>query len=132
MASSRGKSSFLTPQFPRVHPPNTAKIQRDFNAPLTPAPRPADSSAATIAANSLLLLAEYETTTAAATIYTNAAIAILNNITRLAFNPSWQSILSNGTVNKPANNQLTGIVYGDYYFIKAGNELVRRGLAHCT
>lgn len=104
----------------------------DFNAPLVPAPRPADSSAATIAANALLLLAKHETTAAAANSYTKAAIDILNNITHLAWKPSWQSLLSNGTVNKPANNQLTGTVYGDYYYIKAGNELIMRGLAKCT
>ncbi|KAF8061608.1 glycoside hydrolase family 88 protein [Lyophyllum atratum] len=112
--------------------PSDGIVPWDFNAPLIPAPRPADSSAATIAANALLLLAKYETTASATSLYTNAAIAILNNITRLAWNPSWQSILSNGTVNKPANNQLTGTVYGDYYFIKAGNELINRKLATCT
>jgi len=104
----------------------------DFNAPLLPAPRPADSSAATIAVNGLLLLAKSESSTTAAKPWIDAAIQILNNITTLAWQPSWQSLLSNGTVNEPANNILTGIVYGDYYFITAGTELVNMGLATCT
>jgi len=37
---------------------------------------------------------------------------LLNNVTQLAWRPSWQSLLSNGTVNEPANNQLTGTTYG--------------------
>jgi hypothetical protein len=89
-----------------------ASIHRDFNAPLTPPPRPADSSAATIAANGLLLLAQQETTAAARQMWTNSALQILSNITTLAWRPSWQSLLSNGTVNEPVGNLLTGIVYG--------------------
>jgi hypothetical protein len=61
----------------------------------------------------------------------DGAFTILNNITTLAWKPSWQSLLSNGTVNWPADNFLTGIVYGDYYFIRAGNQLVTMGLASC-
>jgi hypothetical protein len=104
----------------------------DFNAPLVPAPRPADSSAATIAANGLLLLSQLETTPSLKQKFSDAAIQLLSNITKLAWDPSWQSLLSNGTVNKPANNQLTGTVYGDYYFVKAGNELISMGLASCN
>jgi len=103
----------------------------DFNAPLTPAPRPADSSAATIVVNGLLLLSQQETTAEAKNQWTDAALQILTNITTLAWNPPWQSLLSNGTVNEPANNLFTGIVYGDYYYIRAGNELVTMGLASC-
>lgn len=47
---------------------------RDFNAPLDPPPRPADSSAATVAANGLLLLAQVDPTNAAN--WTNAAIQV--------------------------------------------------------
>jgi len=111
--------------------PKDGIVPWDFNAPLEPAPRPADSSAATIAATGLLLLAKYETNNAASKKYSSAAIDLLNSITKLAWRPSWQSILTNGTVNKPVNNALTGIVYGDYYFIKAGNDLVSLGLAGC-
>ncbi|KAJ3781544.1 hypothetical protein GGU10DRAFT_390553 [Lentinula aff. detonsa] len=102
---------------------------RDFDAPLSPSPRPADSSAATIAANGLLLLAQVDP--ANATNWSNAAIQILQNVTSLAWDSSWQSLLSNGTVNWPENNFLTGIVYGDYYYITAANMLVQMGLAEC-
>lgn len=129
---------------------NQTKNCRDFNAPLTPAPRPADSSAATIAVNALLLLAQQESAPDAKQKWIDGALQILSNITALAWKPSWQSLLSNGTVNEPRNNFLTGIVYGscflaifdrimipdlplgDYYYIKAGNELVTMGLANCT
>lgn len=122
---------------------------RDFNAPLVP-PRPADSSAAMIAANGLILLSEGELSlqppnTTGANYYTNAAIEVsalqpltlafyltvdhmsinvltvprplsllqlIANMTALAWRPSWQSLLANGTVNNPQLNNLTGIVYG--------------------
>ncbi|PPQ67671.1 hypothetical protein CVT25_012699 [Psilocybe cyanescens] len=111
--------------------PSDGIVPWDFNAPLSPPPRPADSSAATIAVTGLLLLAQQETTQTAKQQWIDGAFNILNNITALAWNPSWQSLLSNGTVNEPADNFLTGIVYGDYYFIKAGNDLVTMGLASC-
>ncbi|KAF8626251.1 hypothetical protein AX15_004929 [Amanita polypyramis BW_CC] len=101
----------------------------DFNAPLIPAPRPADSSAATIAVNGLLMMAQLDAIESE--FWIDAAIQILNNMTSLAWRPSWQSILANGTVNMPANNSMTGIVYGDYYFIRAGNELLSMGLTKC-
>ena len=44
--------------------------------------------------------------------WTDSAQQLLANITALAWDPSWQSLLSNGTVNWPAGNFLTGIVYG--------------------
>ncbi|KIM49493.1 glycoside hydrolase family 88 protein [Hebeloma cylindrosporum] len=112
--------------------PSDGIVPWDFNAPLTPAPRPADSSAATLAVNALLLLAQQESAPDAKQKWIGGALQILANITTLAWKPSWQSLLSNGTVNKPSNNFLTGIVYGDYYYIKAGNELVSMGLANCT
>ncbi|KAJ7632123.1 glycoside hydrolase family 88 protein [Roridomyces roridus] len=112
--------------------PSDGIVPWDFNAPLIPAPRPADSSAATIAANGLLLLGSLEPNPADGQKWINAAINLLNKITALAWKPSWQSLLSNGTVNKPANNFLTGIVYGDYYYIRAGNELISMGLATCS
>jgi len=112
--------------------PSDGIVPWDFNAPLVPPPRPADSSAATIVVNGLLLLAKHENSPANAAKWTNAAIRILDSITSLAWRPEWESLLSNGTVNWPEGNLLTGIVYGDYYFIQAGNELVSRGLAKCT
>jgi len=113
------------------HIPDDGIVPWDFNAPLIPAPRPADSSAAMIAANGLLMLSRSETTIAASKKWSDAAIEIINRMTALAWRPTWQSLLANGTVNKPANNSLTGIIYGDYYFIQAGNALLEMGLAAC-
>ena len=105
-------------------------VHRDFNAPL---PRPADSSAAMVSANALLLLSKLDTDALLAERWSQAAIEvvlsytvlsliltsalsikIIHHTVALAWNPSWQSLLSNGTVNKPANNSLTGTVYGEY------------------
>lgn len=50
-------------------------------------------------------------------------------MTALAWRPSWQSLLANGTVNKPANNYLTGIVYGgSAFFCMSSRLIVRRRL----
>lgn len=43
--------------------PSDGIVPWDFNAPLVPAPRPADTSAAMIAVNGLLLLADQEKAT---------------------------------------------------------------------
>ncbi|OJT11143.1 Unsaturated glucuronyl hydrolase, partial [Trametes pubescens] len=93
--------------------PSDGIIPWDFNAPLVP-PRPADSSAATIAASALLLLADQELSILNVTgsaYYTNEVIKMLDANTKLAWRPAWQSLLANGTVNNPAQNNLTGIVY---------------------
>jgi len=85
-----------------------------------------------IVANGLLLLGQLDTETTRRPTWITAATQIISNMTALAWDPAWQSLLSNGTVNMPANNYLTGIVYGDYYFVQAGNELIQMGLASCT
>ncbi|TDL27624.1 d-4,5 unsaturated-glucuronyl hydrolase-like protein [Rickenella mellea] len=115
--------------------PSTGIVPWDFNAPTSP-PRPADSSAANIAATGLLLLSRLEGSLSppnvtGAKFWSDAAIKLLSDNTKLAWRPAWQSLLANGTVNKPAGNSLTGIVYGDYYFIKAGNDLLSMGLTSC-
>ncbi|KAK0185876.1 glycoside hydrolase family 88 protein [Armillaria mellea] len=110
--------------------PSDGIVPWDFNAPVEN--RPADSSAATIVATGLLLLSKVETDILNRVKWWTAAINILNDITSLAWDPSWESLLANGTVNKPANNYLTGTVYGDYYYIVAGNELISMGLAKCS
>ncbi|KLO10657.1 Six-hairpin glycosidase [Schizopora paradoxa] len=118
--------------------PSDGIVPWDFNAPLNP-PRPADTSAATIAATGLLLLSRLEQSlsppnTTGSNLWTNFAAQLLTSTAQLAWKPDWQSLLSNGTVNNRANppNNLTGIVYGDYYFVKAGNDLVQMGLAQCN
>ncbi|KAF8919245.1 Six-hairpin glycosidase-like protein [Mucidula mucida] len=92
------------------------RLATDFNAPVSQ--RPADSSAATIVASGLLYLAQLEESGSSnAQKWQTAAIQILNHITALAWNEPWQSLLSNGTVNKSSNNCLTGTTYGDYYYV---------------
>ncbi|KAI0713492.1 d-4,5 unsaturated-glucuronyl hydrolase-like protein [Earliella scabrosa] len=116
------------------HIPSDGIVPWDFNAPLVPAPRPADSSAAMLAVNGLMLLADEEKSVwnlVGHAYYMGAALKILRDNTKLAWSPTWDSLLSNGTSNNPAGSNLTGVVYGDYYFIKAGNELLSRGLAKC-
>ncbi|KAH9915796.1 glycoside hydrolase family 88 protein [Epithele typhae] len=126
--------------------PDDGVVPWDFNAPLDP-PRPADSSAAMIAANGLLLLANRRPPSS-----TPLALRATPTLpSRLAWAPTWQSLLSNGTVNTPKQNTLTGMVYGmqssvvlpaelltnclagrrRLLFITAGNTLVEKGLASC-
>ena len=76
-----------------------------------------------IAANGLFLLADQEFSLLNMTgskYYTNAAIKILIDNTNLAWAPSWESLLANGTVNNPAHNNLPGIVYGECSVLCAG------------
>ncbi|KDN49997.1 hypothetical protein RSAG8_01333, partial [Rhizoctonia solani AG-8 WAC10335] len=110
----------------------------DFDAPAVPG-RPSDTSSATIAASGMLMLSRFEqssSNTTGANYWANAAVRLLSSTTSLAWREesNWQSLLSNGTVNNPANppNNNTGIIYGDYYYIKAGNELLDRGLMNCS
>ncbi|KAH7344841.1 d-4,5 unsaturated-glucuronyl hydrolase-like protein [Rhizoctonia solani] len=110
----------------------------DFDAPAVPG-RPSDTSSATIAASGMLMLSRFEQSSSNATganYWANAAIRLLSSTTSLAWREeaNWQSLLSNGTVNNPANppNNNTGIIYGDYYYIKAGNELLGQGLMNCS
>ncbi|KIY63756.1 glycoside hydrolase family 88 protein, partial [Cylindrobasidium torrendii FP15055 ss-10] len=110
--------------------PSDGIVPWDFNAPTYQ--RPADSSAATIAATALLFLSRVETDASLANKWRTGAINVLNAMTKLSWNESWDSLLSNGTVNKPADNYLTGTVYGDYYFVQAGNDLISMGLASCS
>ncbi|CCM05029.1 uncharacterized protein FIBRA_07229 [Fibroporia radiculosa] len=118
-----------------THLPTDGIVPWDFNAPLDP-PRPADSSAAMIAVNGLMLLSQQERSLSpandtGASYYQNAAMQLLRDNTQLAWRPEWQSLLANGTVDNPQGNNLTGIVYGDYFFVKAGNDLLSMGVASC-
>ncbi|GBE82687.1 d-4,5 unsaturated -glucuronyl hydrolase-like protein [Sparassis crispa] len=127
--SRRMASYFLT------HLAADGIVPWDFNAPLNP-PRPADSSAAMIAVNGLLLLSQQELllnppNVTGSAYYVHAALQVLRDNTELAWRPAWQSLLANGTVNNPAGENLTGIVYGDYFFVTAGNTLLSMDLATC-
>lgn len=94
--------AFFWPKF-------TEYMLRDYNAPT---PRPADTSAAMLIANGLLMLAQYDPEAGAKDRWTNAAVQVLQSNIPFAWKTSWQSILSNGTSNKPSNNYNTGLVYG--------------------
>ncbi|KAH8832001.1 glucuronyl hydrolase [Flagelloscypha sp. PMI_526] len=118
--------------------PSDGIVPWDFDAPTIPPPRPADSSAATLASYGFLRLAT--AVPKEKLKWQGAALQTMSKIIELAFNPSWDSLLSNGTVNWPLGNMLTGTVYdpvfmevdaGDYYFIKVGTELIKQGLGHC-
>jgi hypothetical protein len=126
LATARHMASYFL-----EHIPADGIVPWDFQAPLNP-PRPADSSAAMIATNGLLLLARQEqviSNTSGAAYWTDAAMKVRRSScsgrwTRLdraqlfgdnvqfAWKPQWQSLLANGTVNNPAQNNLTGIIYG--------------------
>ncbi|ELU36373.1 d-4,5 unsaturated -glucuronyl hydrolase-like protein [Rhizoctonia solani AG-1 IA] len=104
--------------------------QNDFDAP-TPN-RPADTSAATIAAEGLFILAEAESgNVTGEDYYKEQGVKLLVHNFKFALQPTWDSILSNGTSNARRNNTNTGLVYGDYYAIQAGNTMLKLGLASC-
>jgi len=50
---------------------------------------------------------------------------ILSGISTLGWKPAWDSLLSNGTANYPNGSYQTGIVYGDYYYIKVRQSSIR-------
>ncbi|KAF8308231.1 glycoside hydrolase family 88 protein [Clavulina sp. PMI_390] len=114
--------------------PNSTYIPAwDFNAPGNPAT--ADTSAGAIAATALIQLATIERSlqnTTGSDYYVNAAINLLNGISNLGWKPTWDSLLSNGTANYPTGSYQTGIVYGDYYYVKAGNDLISNGFISCA
>ncbi|KAG8983312.1 hypothetical protein FRB90_006125, partial [Tulasnella sp. 427] len=109
----------------------------DFNAPSSPTP-PRDTSSAAIASSAMLFLSQMETRAGNQTgsdLWRDHAISLLRDTVALGFrgqNEGWESILSNGTANNPNLNNNTGLTYGDYYFIKAGNMLLDMGLANCS
>ncbi|KAG8742530.1 hypothetical protein FRC10_001297 [Ceratobasidium sp. 414] len=105
---------------------------RDFDAPTSN--RPADTSAAMITAEGLFILSAAEThvgNSTGATYYREKAVKLMTDNFKFAFKPTWDSILSNGTSNSPQNNKNTGLIYGDYYALQAGNTMLKLGLASC-
>ena len=54
-------------------------------------------------------------------------------MTALAWRPDWQSLLANGTVNNPAQNNLTGIIYATSRVARVAPNRVYRaaGMVHC-
>jgi unsaturated chondroitin disaccharide hydrolase len=95
----------------------------DFKSPNIPN-EPRDSSAAAIAASSLLELSQLETEPAKQEKYFNAATSILRSLMSTQYSSiESEAILKHGTHNKPKGEGVdVGIVYGDYYFLKALNQ----------
>mmetsp|Transcript_21333 Transcript_21333/g.46609 ORF Transcript_21333/g.46609 Transcript_21333/m.46609 type:complete len:469 (+) Transcript_21333:163-1569(+) len=101
----------------------------DFQAP--PSLPYKDTSAATGAATGLIELEDWSPGRG----YLAAAQRMLAAVTRsyLAMNPApgmppLASILSGGTVSAPHGSFDTGIIFGDYYYLKALRMLQQRGL----
>ncbi|KAF9650840.1 glycoside hydrolase family 88 protein [Thelephora ganbajun] len=114
--------------------PPSGVVPWDFDAPIDP-PRPADVSAANLAAYALLTLSEQESginNSTGAKYYADAAVKLLADTVNLAWRPSWRSLFSNGTINKPSDDYWTGIVYADYYLVESGNKLLEMGLGGCS
>ncbi|KAG8885868.1 hypothetical protein FRB97_009030 [Tulasnella sp. 331] len=108
----------------------------DFDAPLSPTP-PRDTSSATVASSAMLLLSQMETSIGNSTgsaYWTDKALTLLTDTISLAWRtePEWQAVLSNGTSFFSEGVYDTGLTYGDYYFVKAGNILLDMGLANCN
>lgn len=104
----------------------------DFDAP----DNGRDTSAATIASVGFLQLYQAEASlgnSTGAAYWRDNAIRVLSTTADKYFQTgtAWESILSNGTSNKPSNVYDTGLIYGDYYFVKAGNMLIELGLIGC-
>lgn len=105
----------------------------DFDAP---EPASKDTSAAAIASTGFLYLYHAELSTSnytGAAFWRDSALTVLSRTADRYFqqSPQWDAILSNGTSNHPSGKVDSGIVYGDYYFVKAGNMLLNLGLASC-
>ncbi|KZV92163.1 glycoside hydrolase family 88 protein [Exidia glandulosa HHB12029] len=112
-----------------------AYLPWDFDAPKEPMP-PADASAAMIAAAGFQLLAQIEKSQwnlIGAAQWDNAAHMLISQTASYAWNPSWQSVLSNSTRDNhgiPHSNN-TGLPYADYYWVKNGNYLLASGQLRC-
>lgn len=118
-----------------AHLPSSGAPYWDFNAPL---PTTLDTSSGTLVASALLFLSTIETRLSNATgasHWNSAAITLLSSLATQGIT-GWSgvSILGNGTVNNRAAtpNNNTGIIYGDYYWVEAGNRLLEMGLVACT
>ncbi|CAE6445874.1 unnamed protein product, partial [Rhizoctonia solani] len=104
----------------------------DFDAPESNPS--ADTSAATIAAEGLLILSAAETyigNVTGADYYNKQAVKLLVDNFKFAFKSTWDSILSNGTSYERKGDKDSGLIYGDYYALQAGNSMLKLGLATC-
>jgi unsaturated chondroitin disaccharide hydrolase len=109
------------------HVPQDGIPPWDFDAPttgMTPR-RQTDSSAAAISACALFLLAKVVTDPVRATAYRNAALTIVNTLTRPPFlvdQPKWEGILKGGVYHIHKDLGVDeSVMWGDFYFVEAMN-----------
>ncbi|KWU46100.1 Six-hairpin glycosidase [Rhodotorula sp. JG-1b] len=112
----------------------------DFDAP---APLTFDTSASAIAASAMLVLSSLEASrgnTTGSDFWAQAGQTLLVNTANVGLygledGQTWigDSILGYATVNNRADppNNSTGAIYGDSYFVHAGNYLLSLGLVNC-
>jgi unsaturated chondroitin disaccharide hydrolase len=115
LAVARRTADWFLDHLPADHVPRW-----DFNAPGGDQQR--DSSAAAIAADGLLALAQLDPDAANRRRWYVAAQAILKSLSSpayLAEGTASRSILLHGTADKPHGNYDTGLIYGDYFFLQA-------------
>lgn len=85
---------------------------------------PYESSAATIAASGLLLLADLTGNSEAANRYSRAALLTVDTLLSPRFlaveTPGWEGLLKHGIYHLPANAGVDeSMIWGDYYFLEA-------------
>ncbi|GAA5870718.1 hypothetical protein JCM3774_001733 [Rhodotorula dairenensis] len=120
---------------------STAIAPWDFDAP---APITFDTSASVIAAAAMLVLSSHEAgrgNTTGSDYWASSGQALLVNTANVGLygavnGHTWtgDSILGYATVNNRADppNNNTGAIYGDSYFVHAGNQLLSLGLVNCS
>lgn len=103
------------------HLPGDAIPRWDFSAPAT-ATTPRDTSAAAVAATGLLELARIDPDSAHRTKYTAGALRLVRALTQrpwLSEGSGSAAVLLHGSQNVPAGSKDTGLVFGDYYLLRA-------------
>jgi len=93
----------------------------DFNAPKVPY-EPRDSSAAAVAADAFVELAQLEPDTAKRAVYGDLATRTLESLSSpeyLSDDPLFPAVLKHGTYGAMAGSSDTGTSWGDYYFREA-------------
>jgi unsaturated chondroitin disaccharide hydrolase len=102
----------------------------DYNSPLLPNDV-RDSSAASILASGLLILAGLEPNPTQAAAWRSESEAILASLWQsyTSREDGSQSILIHATRSKPGGYMDQGLIYGDYYFVEALTRIAKPELA---
>jgi len=112
------------------HLPSDLAPYWDYDSPLIP-DDVRDSSAASILASGLLILAGQEPYKAPAEHWRGQALAILESlwVNYSSRGSDHESILIHATRSKPHGYMDQGLIYGDYYFVEALTRLLKPELA---